>query len=279
MECEAYEFPTCAWGQIESETPMSDESAPITVLLVDDQRFIGLAVERLLAAEPDITLHACDTAQDAISRANAIKPSIILQDLVMPGISGLQLVALFRQNPSTARTPIVVLSGNEDAESRARALAAGANDYLLKLPSRDVLVACIRAHVAGHARPQSAAASQTPVAPDAGSGQTLDRDVIALFCDRDGALSTFARALIAQFTREAESQAATLRDAVRSQDHDLLKMTAHSLKGSSLTVGAKRLGGLCRQLEDDGCRQPEQAALVAALEEELVRVRKAFGDL
>jgi PleD family two-component response regulator len=123
--------------------------APITVLLVDDQRFIGLALERLFATEPDIKLHCCETSQDAVSRANAIEPTIILQDLVMPGISGLELVGLFRRNAATARTPIIVLSGNEDAGCRDRSLAAGANDYMLKLPAKEELIACIRTHAAG----------------------------------------------------------------------------------------------------------------------------------
>jgi HPt (histidine-containing phosphotransfer) domain-containing protein len=70
-----------------------------------------------------------------------------------------------------------------------------------------------------------------------------------------------------------------MRDAVRTQNGEVLKMTAHSLKGSSLTVGAQRLGGLCRQLEDEHCKETDQPALIAALDEEFTRVRKAFGDL
>jgi DNA-binding NarL/FixJ family response regulator len=246
---------------------------------VDDQRFIGLALQRLFATEPDITLHCCETAQDAVSRANAIEPTIILQDLVMPGISGLELVGLYRRNATTAGTPIIVLSGNEDAGYRDRSLAAGANDYLLKLPAKEELIACIRAHAAGHNRPESAAPSHTAPADEPSVEQTLDREIIALFCDRDGGLSTFARTLIAQFTRDAESQVATMTDAVRSQNAELLRMTAHSLKGSSLTVGAKRLGGLCRQLEDERCKETDRPALIAALDDELARVRKAFDDL
>ena len=249
----------------ETQVHAGGSEAPITVLLVDDQRFIGLALERLFATEPDIKLHCCETAQDAVSRANAIEPTIILQDLVMPGINGLELVGLFRQNAATARTPIIVLSGNEDAGCRDRSLAAGANDYLLKLPAKEELIACIRAHAAGHnrsgvcrARPRR----RWKLPRD--TEQTLDRDVIALFCDRDGGLSTFARSLIVQFTRDAESQVATMRDAVRTQNGELLRMTAHSLKGSSLTVGAKRLGGLCRQLEDEHCKETDQPALIAA---------------
>jgi CheY-like chemotaxis protein/HPt (histidine-containing phosphotransfer) domain-containing protein len=253
--------------------------APITVLLVDDQRFIGLALERLLATEPDITLHCCETGQDAVARANTLEPTIILQDLVMPGINGLELVGLFRQNAATARTPIIVLSGNEDAGCRDRSLAAGANDYMLKLPAKEELIACIRAHAAGHNRPESAAPDYAALEDAPEGEQTLDREVIALFCDRDGGLSTFARSLIVQFTRDAESQVATMRDAVRSQNGELLRMTAHSLKGSSLTVGAKRLGGLCRQLEDERGKEIDWPTLITALDEEFAQVQKAFAEL
>ena len=257
---------------------------PITVLLVDDQRFISLALERLLAAEPDIQLHWCETAPEAITRANSIRPTVILQDLVMPDIDGLTLVGLFRQNLATARTPIIVLSGNEDASSRAQSLAAGANDYLLKLPARNELIACLRKHANEGSPQEPAAPSRSTPGRDQGSDQTLDRDVIALFCEQTpgGGLSSFARMLIDQFIREAESQVATLRDAMRRQDEELLRMTAHSLKGSSMTVGAKRLGGLCRQLEEDLDKHAAglvPAALMAAIDEEFVLVRKALADL
>src|ERR1700730_6089246 len=93
----------------------------ISVLLVDDQRFVGAAIERLLAGEPDIALHCCLNAVDAIARANQIGPSIILQDLVLPGIDGQTLVKMFRANPATASTPLVMISGFTSPENGSRA--------------------------------------------------------------------------------------------------------------------------------------------------------------
>jgi len=101
------------------------------VLLVDDQAMVAQAVRRLLADLPDIDLHYCANPIEAINEANRIKPSVILQDLVMPSIDGLDLVQLFRANPATAETPIIVLSSEEDAEIKSRAFAVGANDYLV----------------------------------------------------------------------------------------------------------------------------------------------------
>jgi PAS domain S-box-containing protein len=116
------------------------------VLLVDDQAIVAQAVRRLLAELPDVDFHYCSDPTDAISEANRIKPTVILQDLVMPSIDGLDLVQLFRANPATAETPIMVLSSEEDSEVKSRAFAVGANDYLVKLPDRVELVARIRYH-------------------------------------------------------------------------------------------------------------------------------------
>src|SRR6187549_1393358 len=108
--------------------------ATITILLVDDQKFVGMALGRLLATEPDLALHCCTDATTAVAEANRIGPALILQDLLLPDIDGLTLVSMYRANPATRTTPIVVLSGNDDAATRARAIEAGANDYLVKLP-------------------------------------------------------------------------------------------------------------------------------------------------
>src|SRR2546426_920840 len=73
-----------------------------------------------------------------------------------PDVDGFTLVGLFRANPATARTPIVVLSGNDDGPTRARASEAGATDFLVKVPAKGDLVACIRKHAASVEAPASA---------------------------------------------------------------------------------------------------------------------------
>lgn len=135
-----------------SLTANAEEPRPITLLLVDDQRIVGAAVSRLLASETDIHVHWCDNAAAAVSRANQIKPTIILQDLFMPEIDGLTLVERFRGNTTTASTPVIVLSAEDDSHTRVRAFAAGASDYLLKLPAKQDLIACIRRHAASPSR-------------------------------------------------------------------------------------------------------------------------------
>ena len=115
-------------------------------LLVDDQPFVGEAVRRLLASDPTIAFHFCPDPREAVHVANLISPTVILLDLVMPGVDGLELLAHFRANAATAETPIIVLSTKEDAVVKRDAFEHGASDYLVKLPDRVELLARVRYH-------------------------------------------------------------------------------------------------------------------------------------
>ena len=137
----------------------SDEIKPITapltqykiiVLLVDDQPIVGEQVRRMLAPEQDIIFHYCPDPTTAIPLAAEISPTVILQDLVMPEIDGLTLVKFFRAHSKLKDVPLIVLSTKEEAITKADAFAAGANDYLVKLPDRIELVARIRYHSQGY---------------------------------------------------------------------------------------------------------------------------------
>ena len=121
-------------------------SDAIRVLLVDDQPMVGEALRQMLAGVPNLEFAFCPDPRQAIRTANEFKPTVILQDLVMPDIDGLVLVKFFRANPATADTPMIVLSSKEEAVTKAEAFAAGANDYLVKLPEAIELIARIKYH-------------------------------------------------------------------------------------------------------------------------------------
>lgn len=120
------------------------------VLLIDDQAIVAESVRRLLANQLNIDLHYCSDPVDAIKAANEINPTVILQDWVMPSIDGPGLLHLFRTNPATAETPIIVLSSEENPEVKSQAFAAGADDYLVKLPDKVELIARIQYHSKAH---------------------------------------------------------------------------------------------------------------------------------
>lgn len=120
---------------------------PITVLLIDDQAIISEAVQRMLASEDDIVFHYCNNPLQALAVAKQCKPTVILQDLVMPQIDGLMLVRFLRSKDApTYDVPLIVLSSKEEPLIKAQAFELGANDYLVKLPDRVELIARIRYH-------------------------------------------------------------------------------------------------------------------------------------
>ena len=107
---------------------------------------------------------------------------------------------------------------------------------------------------------------------------TLDRRVIADFGNPAAGVSGFVVALIRQFIEEAGAQVEELQEAGRRLDARAVRAIAHSLRGSSDTMGARRLSALCEQLEQGasqtGFSRPE--ALLSDLDEEFVKVRYAL---
>lgn len=126
------------------------EAHPIKVLLVDDQPMVGETVRRMLADEPELEFRFCPDPAAAIDVANEFKPTVILQDLVMPDIDGLQLVKYFRANSGTREVPLIVLSSKEDPTVKAKAFALGASDYMVKLPDKLEVVARVKYHSKGY---------------------------------------------------------------------------------------------------------------------------------
>lgn len=241
-----------------------------SILLVDDQRFVGLALARLIDGEPGFELHCCERGSEAVATAERLRPDVILQDLLLPDADGLTLVRTFRQHPVISRTPVIVLSGNDDETTRARALAAGADDYLVKLPSKAALLACLR-----HQHAAAVSASAPAVAPS--TDAVLDPEVVASYRDEGAADPDEAlRMLVDVFLQDADGLVAALRTGLRAGDGSAAR-TAHALKGCALAIGASALAGLCAGVEHDGGASGEAA--MPAIEAALDRVKAACAQI
>lgn len=116
------------------------------VLLVDDQQMVAEGIRRMLADQKDIHFHYCGDSLRAVEMAAAIRPTIILQDLIMPNLDGYELIQKYRSNEITKNIPVIILSTKEDPHDKSLAFEHGAHDYLVKLPDKIELVARIRAH-------------------------------------------------------------------------------------------------------------------------------------
>ena len=124
------------------------ETNPITVLLVDDHTLFRSGIRSLLQRHPEFSVvgEAADGVE-GIKRAQQLGPQVVLLDLNMPGMSGVETLQLMLQDcPDSA---IVMLTVSEDAEDLSVALRAGASGYLLKNIDTDYLTRAIRRAAAG----------------------------------------------------------------------------------------------------------------------------------
>ena len=122
------------------------------VLVVDDMLLIGRAVQEMLTDMPDAEVHYRRTGAEALEAAVSLRPTVILQDLVMPDVSGAEMVGRYRALPETSLVPVIVLSAVEEPATKAELLAMGASDYLVKLPDKLEMAARVRLHSEAHAR-------------------------------------------------------------------------------------------------------------------------------
>jgi two-component system nitrate/nitrite response regulator NarL len=127
---------------------MSTAEQPIRVLLVDDHSLFRSGIRSLLQRYPEFLVvgEAADGVE-GIKRAQQLKPDVVLLDLNMPGISGVETLQLMQQDcPDTA---IIMLTVSEESSDLALAMRSGARGYLIKNIETDYLLRAIRRAAAG----------------------------------------------------------------------------------------------------------------------------------
>ena len=92
---------------------------PKSLLLADDsvtiQKVVGISF-----ANEDIEITTVDNGRDAVSKARAIRPDIILADVVMPGMSGYEVCETIKADPNLRHVPVLLLTGTFEAFDQAR---------------------------------------------------------------------------------------------------------------------------------------------------------------
>ena len=119
-------------------------SDKIRVLLVDDQPIVVEGIRRMLAGHDDIAFDFVTDSSVVVEIARSLRPDVILQDLVMPGVDGFDLLASYRRTAGLAEVPVIMLSSREEPATKAEAFERGADDYLVKMPEPIELLARIR---------------------------------------------------------------------------------------------------------------------------------------
>ncbi len=120
----------------------------IRVLIADDHAVFRAGLRLLLSAQPDIeVVGEAEDGWQTLRQAEAIRPDVILLDLTMPGMPGLQALALLRRQVPEAR--VLILTMHEDEAYLRQALAEGAAGYIIKRATDEELITAIRAVARG----------------------------------------------------------------------------------------------------------------------------------
>ncbi|HEX5698516.1 MAG TPA: PAS domain S-box protein [Rhodoferax sp.] len=117
--------------------PLAEAIAPAgasvrTLLYVEDNQANMALVEQLIARRPDMRLLGAQDAMRGIAMARAYQPDLILMDINLPGISGMQALVILQDDPATRHIPVLALSANAMPRDIEKGLAAGFYHYLTK---------------------------------------------------------------------------------------------------------------------------------------------------
>ncbi len=127
------------------QTNQNQEKQPsLKVLVVDDEENIQELIRLGLRYE-GFQVESATDGQEGISAAQRLNPDLVILDLMLPGIDGLEVCRRLRANPTTQDVPILMLTAKDEVRDRVTGLDTGADDYLTKPFEFDELVARVRA--------------------------------------------------------------------------------------------------------------------------------------
>ncbi len=110
-------------------TPRAEK---LTLFMAEDEEGTAILLKSILAREGYTVVHAVDGQQAQTMIDHMPPPTLVLLDIMLPCLSGLQLLAHIRQKAEWQHVPIIMLTADSNERDIEKALAAGANDYMVK---------------------------------------------------------------------------------------------------------------------------------------------------
>jgi DNA-binding response OmpR family regulator len=101
------------------------------VLIVDDDPSV-LRMMEYVFDRADYEVHLATNGPEALSKVNEAKPDLIILDVMMPDVSGLEVCQRLRAEPASAHLPVIILSAKDQLEDKVNGFEAGADDYVAK---------------------------------------------------------------------------------------------------------------------------------------------------
>jgi PAS domain S-box-containing protein len=131
---------------VDPRAPPEPKEARGRIVVADDNADMREYISRLLGTRWDVI--AVSNGEEALRSVRAVKPELLLTDVMMPKLDGFGLLRAVRSDPALADLPVVMLSARAGEEARVGGLEAGADDYLVKPFSARELVARVRSNLA-----------------------------------------------------------------------------------------------------------------------------------
>jgi two-component system invasion response regulator UvrY len=145
----------------------------INVMLVDDHAVVRMGFKMLLESDSDIKVIAeAENGEQAIQRFVEFKPHVVVMDITMPGIGGLEAIERILAKDSAAK--ILVLSAHEDSVHPKRVLNAGAMGYLTKRSAAEEMIKAIRVVATGKKYLEASVAQQMAIQQLSGDQNPVD---------------------------------------------------------------------------------------------------------
>jgi PAS domain S-box-containing protein len=255
--------------------------AAARILLVEDNpvnQKIALAMLGRLGCAPDLA----EDGVQAIELATREPYTLIFMDLQLPGLDGFEATRAIRRaeaaDPSVLRAIIVALTANATEGDRQNCLAAGMDDFMTKPVRSEAIQAMLDRWLL------VLTPDEEPCVLEEEQLGTVDADLLdpaaigeLRALDDDGS-DTVLQSLKDLFFEEAGPRVAGLRTSFGRQEWTEIGRSAHALKGSALSVGARRVGLLAVSLQSAAATADEQEAadLVDRIERALAETRVAF---
>lgn len=112
-------------------------------MIIDDEKDYALLLKLRLESLGDYEVKALWEVKDLINQIHVFKPEVILLDLLMPGIGGLDICEILNNDPVGATIPIIVISGLDKSTDKIAAFKAGVTDYFVKPVDNKKLIEAI----------------------------------------------------------------------------------------------------------------------------------------
>ncbi len=212
------------------------------VLLVEDN-LMNQAMVRALFAEIGLVIEVADNGEIGIAQARAIRPNLILMDMHMPIMDGMEASRRIRSDPEIQHIPIVALSADVFTEQQIEALSFGVNEYLTKPIQLTKLTPVLQKYLKLDSLPKDSPKKSTANASPEASGFASIAEVLDPF-DLE-----LLNQLITMFFQEVPQALEQIKTNVEAGDTHRVRETAHHLKNSCLAMGAKLMATFCHQLQ------------------------------